>query len=125
MSKVMTEDERFDEARSDMEQAIERFREQHRKLVEDDEGDGPFCYGISHEVISTLVLAGGGPSTYIEYNHSTGLAKYVTTEPDYANRQSLTPDVVEIGYDESAEIAAMFDLEFYARDAAASGQMEF
>jgi hypothetical protein len=77
-----------------------------------DDGDGPDCYGIGHELVSTLTLAGGGPSTWIEYNHSEGRAVYVTTAPDYANRGTAAPDRVELTADESDLVAQWFGLDY-------------
>jgi hypothetical protein len=99
---------RHEEAFNSWQAQLEEWKGQ----AADEEGDGPNCYGIGHELVSTLTLAGGGPSTWIEYSHDTGRAVYVTTAPDYVGRGTAEPDRVELTADESDLVAQWFGLDY-------------
>lgn len=68
--------------------------------------------GMSSSTITTITLACGGPSAWIEYDHDRGSARFYTTAPGYEN--STKCQEIEIHADEAQEIETLLGLDDYA-----------
>lgn len=68
--------------------------------------------GVSTRTVTTVDLACGGPSAWIEYEHANDKATFYTTAPGYEH--SAPVQAVQLNEDEATEVETLLNLDALA-----------
>lgn len=86
---------------TDRQKALRDWREQLKEWREE---ECPDALCVDTRVTSVIRITYGGPSVLVEYDHTTGRARYVSSAHNSLQRIDLTDE-------EAAEVAELFALE--------------